>query len=122
MARSRHAVRIMALPRREAERAYVATVVDILGVATSRNRGGGGNAVVDGVDGAERVDVDFQVREGLVGARLEGGSITARIRIERVDGGEDGVSVLARSAAARVCGDVSTSRVPVALNKGSISR
>ena len=106
---------IMAPPRRRAELTYVATVVDILGVATSRNRGGGGNAVVDCVDGTERVDVDLQVREGFVGARLEGGSITARIRIERVDGGENGVRVLAGPSATGVRSDVAGGGVPVAL-------
>ena len=100
----------------------VTAVVRVLGVAASSDGSVGSNTAVDCVDGTERVDVDLEVGEGLVRARLEGEGVASRSSVERVDGGEDGVSVLARSAAARVCGDVSTSRVPVALNKGSISR
>ena len=70
-------------------------MVAILGVTTGSDRGGGSNATVDGVDGAERVDVDLEVSEGLIRARLEGDCIAARSRIESVNGGEDGVGILA---------------------------
>ena len=94
---------------------WVAVVVHVLGVPADGDCACGCDAVVQGVDGAEGVDVDFEVRERLVRAGLEGRGVTARGGVEGVDGREDRVGVLARAATASIGSDVPTAGVPVAL-------
>ena len=96
----------------------VAAVVRVLGVATGGDGSVGGDTAVDGVDGTESVNVDLEVGEGLVGAGLEGGSVTSGGSIESVDRGQDGVGIPTRATSASVCSNVTASGVPVALISG----
>ena len=66
---------------------HVAIVVRVLGVTTGGNSRVRSNARVDGVDGAESVDVNLQVRQSLIGARLESEGITSCRGVESMNGG-----------------------------------
>lgn len=73
----------------------VAVVKDILRVAANSDGLVLGDAAVDVVDGAERVDDDLVVGERPVRAGLESVGIAAGGGVEVVDGGEDRVGVAA---------------------------
>ena len=88
-------------------------MVAILGVTTSSDRGGGSNATVDGVDGAESVNVNLQVGQGLIRAGLERGGVTSSSGIESVGRSENGVSIPAGTTSTGVSGDKSARWVPV---------
>ena len=70
---------------------HVPALIDVLLVATGSDGGVGGDARVDGVDVAERVDIGLEVRERLVRARLECGSVAAGVDVKGVYGSEDRV-------------------------------
>lgn len=95
--------------------AYVASLVGIFRVSTSSDGSSGSNTAVDRVDGTESIDVNLQVRQSLIGARLESESITSRSGVESVDRSENSVRVLSRAASTGVRGDVSSRGVPVRL-------
>lgn len=94
---------------------WITVVVAILRVAADGNGSRRADAAVDTVDRAESVDIDLEVSESLVGAGLESRGIASCGRIEGMNGGENGVGILARTSSTGVCGDVAASRVPVRL-------
>ena len=72
----------------------IAVVVNILDVSADGDSGALRDAVING-PGPERVRDGLVVREGLVAAWLESGSVAAETGVERMDGTEDTVAILA---------------------------
>ena len=84
----------------------VAVVVDILGIAASGNGDTLCDAGVDRVDRAERVGVHLVIGKGPRRAGLESSIVAAGFGVEGMDAGENGVGVLAGTAAASVGIDI----------------
>ena len=82
--------------------AYVSIVVRIFRITTGSHSSVRGDATVDAIDRTEGVDVNLEVGERLVRARLEGGSVAAGLNIEGMNRCEDGVRILAGATTASV--------------------
>lgn len=100
--------------RREIPR--IAIVVRIFRIAANGHGLAGADAGVDAVDGAEGVDDDLEVCEGLAVAGLEGGVVALGIDVEDGDGAEDDIHVLARPAVV----DVDVRRQVLPVPKGGV--
>ena len=100
---------------------HVSVVVRIFGVASGGNGTRASNSAVDGPDGPEGVDVDFEICQRLVRAGLEGLGVASRGRVKGVDGSEHGVSVFATADSAitgvDIGDDKSGGRRPVGLEE-----
>ena len=96
--------------------AYIASVVHVLRVPSGRNRPIGRNAIVNGVDTSEGVDIYFQVGQGDIGAWLERCGITSRGGVKEVDRGENGVRINSRATTTSIGGKVTACRVFVGLD------
>jgi hypothetical protein len=73
----------------------ITVVVRVLGISANSNTRALSNALVDVVDGTERISDDLVVSKSLVTTWLEGGRITRGSRIEDVNTGQDRVCILA---------------------------
>lgn len=106
--------------RRKQDSPRVTVVVRILRVSANSNTGALSNALVDAVDGTERIGNDLVVRKSLVTARLEGSRIARSSRVKDVNAGQDRVCVLARSTTSGVGKSVGTG--PVRLKEAKNER
>ena len=96
--------------------AYIASVVHVLRVPSGRNRPIGRNAIVNGVDTSEGVDVYFQVGQGDIGAWLERCGIASCSRVKEVDRGENGVGINSRATTVGIGSEITASGVFVGLS------
>jgi hypothetical protein len=70
---------------------YVSVIVYIFRVTSDSDSGRGADTRVDGVNRAKRVDVNLEIGQRLIRARLEGNRIASCINVPGVDGCKDGV-------------------------------
>jgi hypothetical protein len=108
--------------RNEIDSPGVTVVVRVLGISANSNTRALSDALVDVVDGAERISDDLVVSKSLVTAWLEGGRIARSSRVENVNAGQDRVCILAGSTTSSVGKSIGTSpvRLKEAKNKRSL--
>ena len=95
---------------------YVSVIVLIFRVTSDSDSRCGVDTRVDGVNRAKRVDVNLEIGQRLVGARLEGNRIASCINVPCVDGCKDGVRVLPGPTTLCIGHDVTFFRDPIGLN------